>query len=540
MFKRNPQWKQALLKISLCFGILMIGTGQHLISAEAHASLIKSDPAPESHLIRSPSQITLTFNERLEKELYYIKLFNTKGITMVKEQAVMSKDQHKLMLKLPLLSPGIYTVSYHVISADGHPVGASYPIIIGDVSQKNSAANVVEKTPSHGHGGISFLLIHSVYYFALLTVIGFLFWFNILKRKGIRMPDDFSFWFNSMTRLFVLLTAGINYLNLSQAIGDVSWANFVILLFKTTTGLTAICLIVLAVLAMFILRKWLWADSLWIIFVSISEAVSGHAAAFSPVLYTVMLDTVHVLTAGIWTGGLIYIAIYRSNEREHIWRFIPIFSKVALISLLALILTGSLSVLSFLPALKDLFLSSWGILLLVKIGIVILIIPVGASLRHFFKEQRQVSFFKLHNIDIVLLISILLIVGALTYLSPLPENQPFHYAANSSGVRTTIDIQPRNPGTKNVFTVNYTGYKKSPQDVKMFLIYQDDKQLSPIEIPLKKEKTDSVHHIYSYYASGLFISIPGEYKVQVRTLDTNDNETVTEKNMNVYPSYIRK
>ncbi|MDT2235219.1 copper resistance protein CopC [Paenibacillus larvae] len=103
-----------------------------------HASLLKAEPEQNSVIKEPPGRISLTFNERLEDGLYYIKVLDQNGKSATDNQAVLSSDRTGLELQLPKLKDGIYVVSYHIISADGHPVSGSYPITIGETAQNNA------------------------------------------------------------------------------------------------------------------------------------------------------------------------------------------------------------------------------------------------------------------------------------------------------------------------------------------------------------------------------------------------------------------
>ena len=70
----NKYVLRTILIICSIFFILMIPQGVF-----AHALLEKATPAPDSQLQSPPTEIVLTFNERLEKELYSIKVFNEEG-----------------------------------------------------------------------------------------------------------------------------------------------------------------------------------------------------------------------------------------------------------------------------------------------------------------------------------------------------------------------------------------------------------------------------------------------------------------------------
>src|SRR5690606_37774694 len=100
--------------------------------ALAHASLTDAEPAAGSVLDEPPDAVRLTFNERLESGLYAIRVFDGRGREVTKDKAVLSPDRREVSVALPRLADGTYTVSYRVLSADGHPVAASYVFHVGD------------------------------------------------------------------------------------------------------------------------------------------------------------------------------------------------------------------------------------------------------------------------------------------------------------------------------------------------------------------------------------------------------------------------
>lgn len=110
--------------ISLAFALIMAATP----IANAHTTLVSSNPKSNAMLTASPKYISLTFNEELiaiaGKEVSKIRLFNAKGkeIKLPKAQ-VIHKDIVVVVSKLPASK---YKVTYRVVSADGHPVSGSF------------------------------------------------------------------------------------------------------------------------------------------------------------------------------------------------------------------------------------------------------------------------------------------------------------------------------------------------------------------------------------------------------------------------------
>jgi copper transport protein len=147
--------------------------------ASAHAILTHASPDYNSELEQSPQEISLSFNERLQKDLYRIEVINTKGEAICCEKATLNKDQNQIQLKLPELIQGYYTVTYVVISNDGHPIQASYVFSIGQPQAPPPDAALPGTSLHSGHsasGPEGFWAYRIFYYFALLLMSGWILW----------------------------------------------------------------------------------------------------------------------------------------------------------------------------------------------------------------------------------------------------------------------------------------------------------------------------------------------------------------------------
>src|SRR4051812_41729523 len=118
--------------------------------ASAHSVLLNESPAPSSVMAISPDKIELTFNERLEKELFYIKVLDDNGKSVTANKTAMSQDQRQIRLLLPALPDGLYTVSYKIISADAHPIGASYVFTVGSLQESSASLQTPEQQIGDG------------------------------------------------------------------------------------------------------------------------------------------------------------------------------------------------------------------------------------------------------------------------------------------------------------------------------------------------------------------------------------------------------
>lgn len=95
--------------------------------AWAHAALVKSEPARRAALSKPPSHVRLWFNERIESEYATISVIRDGAGPVETPKAQVDKNDPKLLvLPLPVLVPGAYSVKYRVLSVDGHTVDYGY------------------------------------------------------------------------------------------------------------------------------------------------------------------------------------------------------------------------------------------------------------------------------------------------------------------------------------------------------------------------------------------------------------------------------
>jgi len=92
-----------------------------------HASLLRSTPAANSHLAKPPETIRLVFSERIVPALSQITLGQPDGRNIQLQVATDPHDTHTLVgTVVGSLPSGLYKISWHVVSADGHPVGGTF------------------------------------------------------------------------------------------------------------------------------------------------------------------------------------------------------------------------------------------------------------------------------------------------------------------------------------------------------------------------------------------------------------------------------
>jgi methionine-rich copper-binding protein CopC len=115
----------------LTAALAVLLTGSAPGEALAHAALLKAEPARRATLSKPPQRLRLWFNERLEPAYATVNLSRKgQGAINVGLAKVDEADPKLLVLELPPLVPGVYTVKYRVLSVDGHTVDQGYSFTV--------------------------------------------------------------------------------------------------------------------------------------------------------------------------------------------------------------------------------------------------------------------------------------------------------------------------------------------------------------------------------------------------------------------------
>jgi hypothetical protein len=130
--------------------------------ALAHNVLVSSDPKADSSIETAPSTFTLTFDQPVNggPGLNAVSVLGPDGSHWEEAGEPTVKDNVVSAKVRPLGPAAEYTVSFRILSADGHPVTESFkftltkagtgtPLPTGEVAQSNPAS----PTASTGQGG---------------------------------------------------------------------------------------------------------------------------------------------------------------------------------------------------------------------------------------------------------------------------------------------------------------------------------------------------------------------------------------------------
>lgn len=125
---------------ALALAVLLLGAP----GAAAHTALVGADPEDGARLGAAPATLRLFFTEPLDGDLVRVQVEGPGGVD-APEPAV---DAATITVPVTDGGPGTYTVSYRVVSEDGHPVsGRTTFTVKGPTATPTPAGTTIAGTP---------------------------------------------------------------------------------------------------------------------------------------------------------------------------------------------------------------------------------------------------------------------------------------------------------------------------------------------------------------------------------------------------------
>jgi LPXTG-motif cell wall-anchored protein len=140
--KIEASWLRRLgFGLTLVVGLLMVPGVSYAHLVEMLSSL----PENGAIVAEAPEVITAVFNEEMQTDTSTFAVFNAEGQQVDNGDggADLNDPEHASMLvSVPPLSLGVYTVRWHVVLLDGDATAGAFNFFVGD-EQAASAANFV-------------------------------------------------------------------------------------------------------------------------------------------------------------------------------------------------------------------------------------------------------------------------------------------------------------------------------------------------------------------------------------------------------------
>jgi copper transport protein len=347
--------------------------------ALAHARLEQASPGFRERLASAPATVSLRFDQYVKALPGSIRVYSSQGSVGVTKLRNLGRV---VEATLPRLPKGPYTVRWHVLSGDGH--------VLSGVFTFGVRAGAPLPTDAFGSSGPtrSEDAVRWLYFLSLALVVGGLGFRLLVARTPL--PARFF----AVTGIGVVALLNIGIAAFIMRAEDALQLPFGRLLYgdltpiaKTRFGYAFIAMTLgFALVAALLFLAWLTdrAVFLWPAFLvalgfASGLSLSGHSAADAGSSWTSELaDWAHLSAACLWIGGLVQLALV-------VWPLLPDarraaflgFSRLATVCVGVLLLAGIYLSILRLPQLSDLWSTSYGQVLLVKIGLVCLALAWG-------------------------------------------------------------------------------------------------------------------------------------------------------------------
>ncbi|MGC2109561.1 MAG: CopD family protein [Candidatus Korobacteraceae bacterium] len=266
----------------------------------------------------------------------------------------------------------------------------------------------------------------------LLGGVLFLYW---IARHNPETPiDPVERVRSSAQRMFrmaaiALVIVQIGYLYVNSAvlmataeigIGEVVGANF----FIAGTVILVAALAIAIVAGLRLRSAVYWLAPLVLVVLGASVMTNHAAARLDGRAALIIITTLHEAATGFWIGGLpfLLVGLYVAKDRPTQWYLTQRFSRIALISVTVLVLSGFGMSLTYIGSFHALIGTSYGIMVLAKVSMLLALLALGGinflMLRKYSPDDAMPRLRRLVEAEVGIGITIVLAAASLTSQAP--------------------------------------------------------------------------------------------------------------------------
>jgi copper transport protein len=384
-------------------------------AAWAHATVVSTSPAEGAIVPNAPIRVSVTFDEPVGVSSDSLEVFAPDGSRVDAGGTTHGSTPAQIAVALkPGLGHGTYTVGWHVISADSHPVHGAFTFSVGAPSA--TSVNPARLNQTAGPlVGIAFGVVRWAAFccFALLIgAVGFVLWcWPAGAASPLVLRLTMGAWGGlAGSVLGAVLLQGVY--GAGEGVSRVFLPNVLHATLYSRYGRALGIRLILVIVALFVFTAILGnlrvegrrvsaaASATWGVLaaaLAATWAAADHAGTGIQVPLSLVSDTIHLSAVALWLGGLTTLATTvlrrprspasrlagrpvnrkrRAATAEAV-RAVERFSPLALACVGAILVTGTYQAwrnVGSWPALVD---TTYGRLLLVKIGALCVLIGLG-------------------------------------------------------------------------------------------------------------------------------------------------------------------
>ncbi len=493
-------------------------------AAWGHATVESTTPARGAELERAPERVTLRFSEPVEAAFGAVQVYDQAGKRVDRgganhpggrggEVAIGLRDG---------LGDGTYTATYRVVSADSHPVSGGFVFTVG---KGGAPARALDQLIDAGKADpvteVGFGIVRGLSYLALALAVGGVafavaVWRPALGERGgadetwTRASDAFATRAGRLVFAAVGLGVATSALGIvfqgAVAAGTSFWqaldatvvGDVLDTRFGTVWGLRLLAWLALGgLLAAPFLRlraasmrpaplgatglvpsrrpppAGVAALAALLAFLCLTPALAGHASTLSPGWLLVPANVLHVVSMSVWVGGVAMLLLVlpgATRQLEPAERTgllaaaVSRFSVYALAAVAGLVASGAIQALVEVDSLADLPGTAFGRAILIKIGLVIALIGLGAWNRQRIRPRLAtldanreapgragIELRRSLRAEIVLMVAALGVTAALVSYAPaIGAVGPFSASETLGPARLELTVDPARAGSNEI------------------------------------------------------------------------------------------
>lgn len=377
--------------------------------ASAHAVPVTSQPASNSILETTPTEVTIEFSEPIAPSLSQILVLSQSGKT-VESGALQTLDAQNTTpsVSLPALADGVYLVSWQVLSTvDGHTTSGSFSFGVGavELSPTSEGATVTVQI-SPWSVAARWLTLTGLALLLGLFAFRLFVWNPIFQGDSVSSEEKEREQTVARTTLAIgasgatLVAVGLLLTLIHQS------STYNLFLFDnlrawlgTTFGNIWLGRLLVLILYGFLLSglrrnklrelriHWEWLGLILGICLALTSSLISHSAALTQgTLLAIAVDLAHTLAAGVWAGGLVYLAVAlwqtrRLSPESRTWFNLNLninFSALGALAVGILLTSGGFLGWQHVGSWAALVGTPYGLALLAKIGLAVPAFAIAA------------------------------------------------------------------------------------------------------------------------------------------------------------------
>jgi copper transport protein len=375
--------------------------------AAAHADLLETNPSPGEVLTEPPDAITLTFTEPVETTARSVRVYGTDEQRV--DDGEINVVGNTVRVPMPELDEGAYAVTWRVTSTDAHPIEGAFTFQVGTAGNASGreVTGLAERLLASESGdqvvGVLWGVTRWVVFASIALLLGVVAFGVVVFPAGrtSRWTRRLAWagWIGLAVSTVVGLLLYGPYVaglgldqvfssslveeTLDQRLGQV-WAIRL-----------GVLVLAIPVLLAFLRRgaegdeprplgRW-WPPAAILLGVALAATpgLAGHASSGDWQTAAEITDTLHVLSMGIWLGGLVAVAAILMPGRgaAELRATLPRWSRLALGCVIVIVATGAFQTWRQVGGLDALRTTDYGRILIVKLVLFAVIMVLAAFSR---------------------------------------------------------------------------------------------------------------------------------------------------------------